>query len=282
MTLLHYLFAITFGLIAGSFITMLSYRIVKHLDDDTNIFLQGISGRSKCPVCSNDIKPINLIPVFSWLRSLGKCAECKTPISVRYPIIELTAATLSVLALWTTGVHNQDIFQLTTGNIVLPQWMLSPAYWLSFTFLMALLTITITDLENLLIPDRLSLPMLWLGILAAALVPDWYIDLKSAVLGAVLGYVSLWTLYQIHHAITKREGMGYGDFKLTAAICAWIGISSFGSLLIIAGALAVTIMVIRLIAFSKESTILDRVPFGPYLAAGGATIWLYSVYTFSN
>ncbi len=207
--------------------------------------------RSACPKCGHQITALENIPVISWLVLKGKCRECANPISARYPSVELLTGLMSVAV----------AFVVPFG------WPLMLALTLTW-FLVAM---TFIDLDTMLLPDQLTLPLLWLGLLAN--IFGTFTDLQSAVLGAVAGYLSLWSVYWAFKLLTGKEGMGYGDFKLLAALGAWFGWVSLPVIILLSsfvGAMAG----IALMVFAKNSR--DQgIPFGPYLAGAG---WLYLVY----
>ncbi len=245
------------GLILGSFLSMLSYRLIQHLDSDTPALIRAlVLDRSRCPHCQSALSVKQLIPLFSWWRYHRASPCCGQPISWRYPIIEIATAIITAL----TAAH----FLTSDSNALLG---LSLQGWATLVLSWTLITITITDMEHQLIPDRLSLPLLWLGLLLNS-SNDGLVGLNEAVWGAALGYVSLWLLFQIHRALTGKEGMGYGDFKLTAALGAWLGAYALIPIFIMAGLLAILVMGSLMLWKRKEN---QAFAFGPWLAIAG---WL--------
>jgi leader peptidase (prepilin peptidase)/N-methyltransferase len=245
------------GLILGSFLSMLSYRLIQHLDSDTPALMRAlVLDRSRCPHCQSALSFKQLIPLFSWLRYHLAAPCCGKPISWRYPIIEIATAIITAIT------AAQHITGDTTGvlGLSLQGWAL---LFLSWT----LITIAITDMEHQIIPDRLSLPLLWLGLLLNT-SDSGITPLNEAVWGAALGYTSLWLLFQTHRALTGKEGMGYGDFKLSAALGAWLGAYALVPIFIMAGLLAILVMGSQMLWKGKES---QPFAFGPWLVIAG---WL--------
>jgi len=214
--------------------------------------------RSRCPHCHAEIKAHQNIPILSYLLLGGKCAHCKARISARYPIVELGTAVLSAAVVWHFGWHWQTLAAL------LLTW--------------ALIALTVIDLDHQLLPDIITLPLLWLGLLLslgwhAGLTPPAPTDPRSAILGAAAGYLSLWLVYWVFKLITGKEGMGYGDFKLFGAFGAWMGWQML-PLIILLSAFAGAVIGIVLIALRGRDRNIP-IPFGPYLAAAGwiALMW---------
>lgn len=240
----------------GSFLSMLSWRLVQHLESDTPTLFRALTiDRSRCTHCQKPLSPSSLIPLASWLFNRGKAQCCNQPISIRYPLIELFTAIASIAVAW----------QYNT----IDGWLgLSLQGWLLLLFTWSLISLSIIDLEHQLLPDRITLPLLWLGLLINT-GPYGLTTLKDAVWGAALGYSILWLIFQGHRALTGKEGMGYGDFKLLAALGAWLGISALIPIMITAGLLAILVMG-SLILLKKHDT-AQLFPFGPWLAFAG---WL--------
>jgi leader peptidase (prepilin peptidase)/N-methyltransferase len=214
--------------------------------------------RSACPHCGTEIKAHQNIPVLSYLLLGGKCAHCKARISPRYPIVELGTALLSAAVVWRYGC----------------EWQSAAA--LVFTW--ALVALTVIDLDHQILPDVITLPLMWLGLLASLVwqpgpalsIP---VDPWSAIIGAAAGYVSLWLVYWTFKLLTGKEGMGYGDFKLFAAFGAWMGWQML-PLVILLAAFTGAVIGITLIALRGRDRNVP-IPFGPYLAAAGwiALMW---------
>jgi len=210
--------------------------------------------RSACPVCRAPIRALENIPLLSFLILGGKCAHCRAPISPRYPLVEALTGIVSALVAWQFGFG----------------WSALAALVLSW-FLLAL---TFIDIDHQLLPDSLTLPLLWLGLFvslwsAQAGTAALPVDLRSSLIGAMAGYVSLWSVYHLFRLVTGKEGMGYGDFKLFAALGAWLGWQMLLPVILIAAAVGavVGIFLISLRGHSRATPI----PFGPFLAAAG---WL--------
>jgi leader peptidase (prepilin peptidase)/N-methyltransferase len=214
--------------------------------------------RSACPHCGAAIAAHQNIPVLSWLLLGGKCANCKAPISPRYPIVELATAVLSAAVVWHFGWHWQSVAALV--------------------FTWALVALTVIDLDHQILPDIITLPLLWLGLLLslgwhAGLAPPTPVDPNSAIIGAAAGYLSLWSVYWAFKLATGKEGMGYGDFKLFAAFGAWMGWQML-PLIILLSAFTGAVVGVALIALRGRDRNVP-IPFGPYLAAAGwvALLW---------
>ena len=265
------------GLIAGSFLNVVAYRVPIMMERAWRSQVNELqsqpftppphvteNGRfdlmwppSACPGCGSAIAPQHNVPVlgFLWLR--GRCAKCGYKISRRYPIVEGAAAALGLVVAWVLG----------------PTWHTLAA--LGFTW--ALLALTLIDLDHKLLPDSITLPLLWAGLLVNALpiagAPLFAPSLYSAVIGAVAGYLTLWVVYQLFKLTTGKEGMGYGDFKLLAAIGAWVGWQLL-PLVILLSAVVGSVVGVCLIAFGGRSS-QTQIPFGPYLAGAGwiALLW---------
>jgi leader peptidase (prepilin peptidase)/N-methyltransferase len=211
--------------------------------------------RSACPSCGAPITALQNLPVLSWLLLRGRCASCGKPISVRYPLVEAFTAILSALVAWRFGFG----------------WPALAAMALTW-FLIAL---TFIDIDHQLLPDSMTLPLLWLGLLLSlwgdygaggAPLP---VDLRSSVLGAMAGYVSLWSVYHLFRLLTGKEGMGYGDFKLFAALGAWLGWQMLLPIILIAAAVGAVTGLILITARGRNRS--APIPFGPFLAGAG---WL--------
>ena len=253
------------GLCVGSFLNVVIHRLPLMLErgwkldsaemlgitlDDAPAAVTLSTPRSRCPSCGHAIAWHENIPVFSYLRLTGKCSACKTPISPRYPLIEgLTAGLFGAVA-WKFGA--QPIALLWCG------------------FVAVLVALAGIDWDTTLLPDNLTLPLLWAGLVAAAL--GWTIPLASALWGAVAGYLSLWTVYWLFKLVTGKEGMGFGDFKLLAALGAWLGANMILPIVLAASIIgAVVGIVMKLKASLREGR---YVPFGPFLAGAGVVVLL--------
>ena len=205
--------------------------------------------RSHCRACGRVVKAMHNIPVVSWIVLRGRCAKCRAPIPVRLPAVELAGALLAmaVIAVW--GFH----------------WI-ALAY---YVFLAVLLTAALIDAETTLLPDQLTLPLLWIGLLAAA-VFEATPTLFDAMAGAATGYLSLWLVYWAFRLVTRREGMGYGDFKLMAAIGAWLGWQTAPAVILIAAVLGLAYALVRILR--RTATRGTPIPFGPFLAVAATAV----------
>lgn len=248
-----------FGLMLGSFLNVVIHRLPKMMEQEWHnncLELQGkeISSstkynlchpRSACPSCGHHISALENIPIISYLLLKGRCKGCKTPISMRYPLIEaLTGALIGAIS-WKFGY----------SSITLMAWI----------FALALIALTFIDFDTQLLPDDITLPLLWLGILFN--LNTGFTDLKSAVIGAMAGYLVLWSVYWLFKLIRGKEGMGYGDFKLLAAIGAWFGWQLLPAVILLSSTLG-AIIGIALITLTKRGKDVPM-PFGPFLAIGG-------------
>jgi leader peptidase (prepilin peptidase) / N-methyltransferase len=247
------------GLCVGSLLNVVIHRLPKMMEAAWREECAALDGRevapaatynlftprSACPQCKAPITAMQNIPVLSWLVLRGKCANCRTPISARYPLVEILGAALAVLVAWRFGY--------------------SAALAFGLVYAWAMLALTFIDLDTQLLPDDITLPLLWLGLIANAF--GTYTDLRSAVLGAAGGYLILWLVYWGFRLIAKKEGMGFGDFKLLAAIGAWTGWQVLPVVILISAGLGAIIGSLAL--WLARKGIDTRIPFGPYLALGG-------------
>jgi leader peptidase (prepilin peptidase)/N-methyltransferase len=206
---------------------------------------------SRCSSCKAPIKPYQNIPVLSYLFLKGKCAHCGTPISWRYPAIELLAAVLSAVVAWHFGYTLQTLFAL------LLTW--------------SLIALTFIDIDHHLLPDSINLPMIWLGLILSLF--GLYTDAHSSIIGAAAGYGSLWLVFHLFKLATGKDGMGFGDFKLLALFGAWLGWQSL-PLIVLLSTLTGAVLGVASIIFAKRDH-SSPIPFGPYLAIAGwiALIW---------
>ena len=256
-----------FGLLVGSFLNVVIHRVPVMLERAWRRECLSLDGkepppeapynlvvpRSACPACKAPIGALQNIPVISWLLLKGRCSNCSKPISARYPIVELFTALLSAAVAWKFG------FGWTTTAALILTW-----------FLVALAFI---DIDTQLLPDSLTLPLLWLGLLVALLLPAdggrLPVDLRDAVIGAIAGYLSLWCMFHLFRLLTGKEGMGYGDFKLLAALGAWLGWQMLLPLLIGAAGVGAVVGIAAIVLKARDKGV--PMAFGPYLAAAG---WL--------
>ncbi len=262
-------FVSIFGLMVGSFLNVVIHRLPKMMEQDwlrqchelqnpdspppeeTGTKYNLVVPRSACPNCGHKITALENIPVISYLFLHGKCAGCKTPISIRYPMIETITGVLAGIIAWKFGVSGMAVAALV------------------FTF--ALIALTFIDFDTQLLPDDITLPLLWLGLLFN--IGGGFTDLQSAVIGAIAGYLVLWSIYWLFKLITGKEGMGYGDFKLLAAIGAWFGWQLLPAVILLSSVVG-SIIGIGLMILAKRGREVP-IPFGPYLALGGiaALFW---------
>jgi leader peptidase (prepilin peptidase)/N-methyltransferase len=206
---------------------------------------------SRCPRCGHGIRAWENIPIFGWLALRGRCSQCRTPISARYPIVELFTCVISLLVIASFGFT----------------WLGLAA--LGFTW--CLIALTGIDFDVQLLPDQITLPLLWAGLLVNYF--DGFVDIGDALFGAVIGYLSLWLVYWAFKLITGREGMGYGDFKLLAAIGAWFGWQVLPSVILISAVTGLVYAVYGMIASGQRESV--PIAFGPFLAVGGFVALLY-------
>ncbi len=264
--------AFLFGLVIGSFLNVVIHRLPRMLEQQWRAQAADIEGRpppdvvvpfnldtprSRCPGCNAEIRAIHNIPVLSWIALRGRCAACRTPISLRYPVVELATATAFAVVAWHFGF--------------------GPAALLGLVFTAYLVALTAIDVDRQLLPDVLTVPLMWIGLIASL----WHSPgdavppaaLRDAVIGAAAGYLSLWLVFQLFKLVTGKEGMGYGDFKLFAAIGAWLGWQMLPVVLMLAAVVGAAVG-LALMATRR----LDRgvpIPFGPYLAGAAwiALLW---------
>ncbi|MCU5787456.1 leaderpeptidase and N-methyltransferase [Alcanivorax marinus] len=255
-----------FGLLVGSFLNVVIHRVPKMMEagwrrearelleqpaEEEPVF-NLVVPRSRCPHCGHGIRWHENIPVLSWLALKGRCSQCGTAISKRYPIIELLTALVAGLCAWRFGY----------------------GIWLPFTLYASftLLALAVIDLDTTLLPDDLTYPLLWVGLLAALLgvAP---VTLADAVVGAMAGYLSLWSLYWVFKLLTGKEGMGYGDFKLLAALGAWLGWQYLPLVILLSSVVGLVFALTMMATGAVKRG--QGIPFGPYLAIAGwiALLW---------
>ncbi|BCN93611.1 type 4 prepilin-like proteins leader peptide-processing enzyme [Thiomicrorhabdus immobilis] len=239
------------GLVIGSFLSMLTWRLPRIMMLEEEEQLKEISlGGSKCPQCDATLPWYRLIPLFSWLATKGRCHNCKTKISARYPLIEALTAIITITCMWQFG--------LTTEGIA------------ATLFSWILIAIFVIDYEHQLILDNLSLPLLWLGLLLNT--QTLFATPIDAIWGAAIGYLLLWVVFHSFKLLTGKEGMGYGDFKLLAALGAWFGFIALPQIILIAAVTSILISLIGIMLKTRDRNTL--MAFGPFLAiAGWATLF---------
>jgi len=253
------------GLLIGSFLNVVIHRIPKMMQRESDNYVAHESGkelphtdrynlmvpRSACPHCGHQITALENIPVISWLTLRGKCRKCKAPISARYPAVELLTGVLSAALVWKFGSGAAGMATLLFA-------------WL-------LIAMTFIDVDTQLLPDDLTFPLLWAGLLIN--LNGTFVPLHDAVIGAVAGYLVLWAVYWLFKLATGKEGMGYGDFKLLAALGAWLGWAMLPTIILLSSVVG-ALVGISLIVFAKRGR--DKpIPFGPYLAAAGMIALFY-------
>ncbi len=248
-----------FSLLIGSFLNVVIHRLPKMMEAEWNVQCAELRGeamsdlpcynlwlpRSACIKCGHQIAALENMPILSWLWLRGRCSACGTPISARYPLVELFTALLSAAAAWKWGVSMQ-----TLGALFL--------VW-------TLVALAFIDLDTTLLPDSLTLPLLWLGLLFN--LNGYFASLPDAVIGAIAGYGVLWAVYWLFKLATGKEGMGYGDFKLLAAIGAWLGWQTLPVTLLLSSVVGAAIGVAMIVLVKHDRRV--PIPFGPYLAGGG-------------
>lgn len=262
--------AFVFSLLVGSFLNVVIHRLpimmerewqlmaLETANPDNPEIPEALQQRynlaipeSTCPQCGHKIRWYENIPVLSYIVLKGRCSGCASPIAIRYPLIELATALLSALVVYLYG------FNLIALSAVFFTW--------------CLITLTAIDIDHQLLPDKITLPLIWLGLIVNSL--GLFSDLTSALWGAILGYLSLWSIFWLFKLLTGKEGMGYGDFKLLAALGAWCGVSMLP--LIILGSSLIGAIVGGLMIATRRHESQKPIPFGPYLAGAGwvALLW---------
>jgi leader peptidase (prepilin peptidase)/N-methyltransferase len=258
-----FLFSVTLlGLIVGSFLNVVIHRLpimmerqwhkdcdeLKGLDhessSETEVYNLNTPA-SRCPKCGHKIRPWENIPIISWLMLKGRCSNCQNPISTRYPIIEAVSGLLSLWIAFHFG------FTWETVAALMLTW--------------SLIALTMIDFDVQLLPDNITLPFLWLGLLVN--IGGLFTHLESAVIGAIAGYMSLWSVYQLFKKLTGKEGMGYGDFKLLAMLGAWLGWQYLPQIILLSALVGAVVGILLIVVRGRDRNI--PIPFGPYLATAG-------------
>ena len=253
------------GLLVGSFLNVVIHRLPKMMENEWRNQCAELHGdapvedepfslirpRSRCPSCGHPISALENIPILSWLWLRGKCSDCQAPISPRYPIVEAVTGLCSAAAAAYFGYG----------------WILLGALLLIWS----LIALTFIDADTQLLPDSITLPLLWIGLCFNLF--GVFADLSSAVLGAMVGYLSLWSVYWAFKLVTGKEGMGYGDFKLLAALGAWLGWQMLPLIILLSSFVGAAVGIVLIILARQGRHV--PIPFGPYLAAAGliALIW---------
>lgn len=263
--LLPALVAAIFGLVVGSFLNVVIHRLPVMMQRESDNYVAQASGlpaphtdrynlslpRSACPQCQHAIGATENIPVLSYLWLRGKCRGCRHAISMRYPLVELLTGTLSALLIWHFGSGLAGLASLV--------------------FVYLLIAMTFIDADTRLLPDDLTLPLLWLGLLVN--LSGTFVPLADAVIGAVAGYLTLWLVYWCFKLVTGKEGMGYGDFKLLAALGAWLGWTMLPLIVLLSSLVGAVVGVTLIVLRRHERN--NPIPFGPYLATAGLIALLY-------
>jgi leader peptidase (prepilin peptidase) / N-methyltransferase len=258
--------AVIFGALFGSFGNVVIHRLPKMMEREWHAQCAELNGNapepsprynlmvpaSACPTCARAIKASENIPIVSWLALGGKCKGCKAPISPRYPIVELVAAILAGAAVYKFGWNAKGCA--------------------AFVLLYALLVLTFIDADTQLLPDQITLPLVWLGLIVNYF--GLFVDLPTALWGAVAGYLVLWVVYWVFKLVTGKEGMGYGDFKLLAAIGAWLGWQVLPSVILLSSVAGAAWGIFSILRGAMQRG--SAMPFGPYLAAGGVAALFFS------
>ncbi len=260
-------FTALLGLVVGSFLNVVIHRLPKMmehewrrqcaemLDDgpqpDPHQAYNLVVPRSRCPSCDHRITALENVPVLSYLALRGRCSECGWRIPLRYPTIELLTGLLSVIVVWRFGLSIQ------AGGALLLTW--------------ALIALSFIDFDTQLLPDSITLPLLWLGL--AFNLADIYTTTQASVIGAIAGYLTLWSVFHLFRLLTGKEGMGYGDFKLLALFGAWLGWSALPLIVLLSSLVGAAIGIAMIALRGHDKNI--PIPFGPYLAIAGwiALMW---------
>lgn len=255
------------GLIVGSFLNVVIHRLPIMLErawrsqcaellgtaadtaDDAPFNLA--TPRSRCPSCGHAIRAVENIPVLSYLWLRGRCSACGVRIPARYPVIETVTALLSAVVAWHFG------FGWQAAGALLLTW--------------GLITLSVIDIDHQLLPDAITLPLLWLGL--AFSLFDVFVDSRTGIIGALAGYLSLWTVYHVFRLVTGKEGMGYGDFKLLALLGAWMGWQALPGIILLSSLVGAVAGISLVLIRGRDRNL--PIPFGPYLAAAGWIMLLW-------
>jgi leader peptidase (prepilin peptidase) / N-methyltransferase len=253
------------GLMVGSFLNVVIHRLPRLMQREWEVQCAELRGetpapaptfnlltpRSTCPQCGHRITALENIPVLSYLALRGRCSACAKPIGARYPMVEALSGMLSAYAAWHFG------FGVPAMAALLFVW--------------ALAALTFIDFDTQMLPDSITLPLLWAGLLLN--LGGVFTDLQTAVLGAAAGYLTLWSVYWLFKLATGKEGMGYGDFKLLGAIGAWLGWKMLPVVILLSSCVGAAVGIVLMVAARHGRNV--PIPFGPYLAGGGliALFW---------
>jgi len=249
--LLFYPIITIIGLCVGSFLNVVIYRLPLMLTDEQQTKMNLCYPSSNCPHCKHPIAWHHNIPLFSYLILKGRCPYCEQPIAKTYPMVELLTVMCSCLVAWHFGFGIALLFALI------------------FTWF--LIALTVIDLQHQLLPDNLTLPLIWLGLLVNT--QHIFVPLPTAVFGAIVGYSCLWLIYWLFKLATGKEGLGYGDFKLLAALGAWVGWVQLSLILLIASLMGALIGISLMVFYNHPRD--KPIPFGPFLCLAGFICLLY-------
>ena len=257
------------SLLIGSFLNVVIYRLPKMMENEwqqeyqqyftpDNASAAPVATfnlavpRSACPHCQATVQARDNIPLLSWLWLKGKCRHCSAPISARYPVVELLTAVLSAAVAWQFG------FGVLAAVLIVTTWLL--------------IALSFIDVDKMLLPDQLTLPLLWLALLFS-LSDSALVNAEQAIIGAAAGYLSLWSVYWLFKLLTGKEGMGYGDFKLLAVFGALLGWQQLPLIILLSSCVGAVTGIILLSVQGKDKA--TPIPFGPYIAAAGwiALLW---------
>ncbi len=262
------------SLLIGSFLNVVIYRLPMMMEREWRAQCDELTAtpateipagrfdlvfpRSHCTSCGTQITALQNIPILSYLMLRGKCASCGSAISKRYPVVEALTAAMTAIVAWRFG------FAWESAAAIMLTW--------------ALITISVIDIDHQIIPDSISLPFVWIGLMLSLFHPMagaevLFVDAKTAIVGALAGYLSLWTIYQLFRLMTGKDGMGYGDFKLLAVLGAWLGWQMLLLIILLSSVVGAAVGISMIIVRGRDRNI--PIPFGPYLAAAGwiAMLW---------
>lgn len=268
-TLPHWMAAITglvFGLVIGSFLNVVIYRLPKIMEREWRAECADLTGAeppqdsarfslvfpgSRCPHCETPIKYQHNIPVLSYLWLRGRCAACSAPIGLRYPLVELATGILTAAVAWRFGLTIEGL------AAALMTW--------------SLITLAVIDMDHQILPDRITLPLLWAGLMFS--VWGLFTTPEAAIIGAISGYMSLWLVFQAFRLATGKEGMGFGDFKLLAVFGAWFGWQLLPQIVLVSSIVGALVGIGMMVIGRQERS--QPIPFGPFLAVAGwiALMW---------
>jgi len=266
--------AFAFALMIGSFLNVVIYRLPLMMQREWREQCEELQSspapnlpegpfnlivpRSRCPSCGEAITAWQNIPVLSYLLLGAQCANCQSSISVRYPIVEMLTAVLAAICAWHFGFGPEALMAIALSCV--------------------LVVVSLIDVDHQIIPDSIAIPLLWAGLLMSLFHPvagaeTLFIAPQEAIIGAVAGYLSLWSVYQVFKMVTGKEGMGYGDFKLLAALGAWLGWEALPTIILMSAVVGAVIGIAMIVFRGRDRQL--PIPYGPYLAAAGWITMLY-------